>query len=35
MPTRTIGLLHRVAVEWTADTFGLRGRSAAKAGRRS
>jgi hypothetical protein len=28
MPTRTIHLLHRVAVDWTADTFRLRGRSA-------
>jgi hypothetical protein len=28
MPVRTIRLLHRVAVDWTADTFGLRGPSA-------
>jgi hypothetical protein len=28
MPLRTIRLLHRIAVDWTADTFGLRGRSA-------
>ena len=28
MPTRTVRLLHRVAVDWTADTFRLRGRSA-------
>ena len=28
MPVRTIRLLHRVAVDWTADTFGLRGSSA-------
>jgi hypothetical protein len=28
MPVRTIRLLHRVAVDWTADTFGLRRRSA-------
>ena len=26
MPLRTIRLLHRIAVDWTADTFGLRGR---------
>ena len=26
---RTIRLLHRVAVDWTADTFGLRGRGSA------
>jgi hypothetical protein len=25
---RTIRLLHRIAVDWTADTFRLRGRSA-------
>jgi hypothetical protein len=25
---RTIRLLHRIAVDWTADTFGLRGQSA-------
>ena len=24
---RTIKLLHRIAVDWTADTFGLRGQS--------
>ena len=28
MPTRTIRLLHRVAEDWTADTFRLCGRSA-------
>jgi hypothetical protein len=28
MPVQTIRLLHRVAVDWAADTFGLRGRSA-------
>jgi hypothetical protein len=28
MPGQTIRLLHRIAVDWTADTFGLRGRSA-------
>jgi len=27
---RTIRLLHRVAVDWTADTFGLRGRGSAR-----
>jgi hypothetical protein len=26
----TIRLLHRVAVDWTADTFGLRGRGSAR-----
>jgi hypothetical protein len=26
--TRTIRPLHRIAVDWTADTFGLRGASA-------
>jgi hypothetical protein len=25
---RTIRLLHRIAVDWTADTFGLRAQSA-------
>jgi hypothetical protein len=25
MSARTIRLLHRIAVDWTADTFGLRG----------
>ena len=25
-----IRLLHRVAVDWTADTFGLRGRGSAR-----
>ena len=30
MPMRTIRLLHRVAVDWTADTFGLRSRGAAR-----
>ena len=29
MPARTIRLLHRIAVDWTADTFGLRGRGTA------
>jgi hypothetical protein len=28
MAVRTIRLLHRIAVDWTADVFGLRGRSA-------
>jgi len=28
MPVRTIRLLHRIAVDWAADTFGLRGRCA-------
>jgi hypothetical protein len=28
---RTIRLLHRIAVDWTADTFGLRGRGSARA----
>jgi len=28
MSLRTIRLLHRIAVDWTADTFGLRGPSA-------
>jgi hypothetical protein len=28
MPVRTIRLLHRIAVDWVADAFGLRGRSA-------
>jgi hypothetical protein len=28
MPGQTIRLLHRIAVDWTADTFGLRGSSA-------
>jgi len=28
MPGQTIRLLHRIAVDWTADIFGLRGRSA-------
>jgi hypothetical protein len=26
----TIRLLHRIAVDWTADTFGLRGRGSAR-----
>ncbi len=30
MPARTIRLLHRIAVDWTADTFGLRGRGTAR-----
>ncbi len=30
MPARTIRLLHRIAVDWTADTFGLRGRGSAR-----
>ena len=29
MPARTIRLLHRIAVDWTDDTFGLRGRGTA------
>jgi hypothetical protein len=28
MMARTIRLLHRIAVDWTADTFRLHGRSA-------
>ncbi len=28
MITRNIRLAHRIAVDWTADTFGLRGKSA-------
>ena len=27
---QTIRLLHRVAVDWAADTFGLRGRGSAR-----
>jgi hypothetical protein len=30
MPARTIRLLHRIAVDWTADTFGLRGHGSAR-----
>lgn len=30
MPMRTLCLLHRVAVDWTADTFGLRDRGSAR-----
>lgn len=30
MPARTIRLLHRIAVDWTADTFGLRRRGSAR-----
>ena len=30
MPARTIRLLHRIAVDWTADTFGLRSRGIAR-----
>jgi hypothetical protein len=30
MPARTIRLLHRIAVDWTADTFGLRGPGSAR-----
>ncbi|HEU5418956.1 MAG TPA: hypothetical protein VFV41_14795 [Streptosporangiaceae bacterium] len=30
MPERTIRLLHRIAVDWSADTFGLRGRPAGR-----
>jgi hypothetical protein len=30
MPARTIRLLHRIAVDWTADTFGLRGGGCAR-----
>ncbi len=28
---QTIRLLHRAAVDWAADTFGLRGRGSARA----
>jgi len=31
MPARTIRLLHRIAVDWTADTFGRRGPGSARA----
>ena len=31
MPAQTIRLLHRIAVDWTADTFGLRGHGSARA----
>jgi hypothetical protein len=31
MPGQTFRLLHRIAVDWTADTFGLRGRGSARA----
>ena len=30
MAVRTIRLLHRIAVDWTADTFGLRDRGPAR-----
>ena len=30
MPVRTVRLLHRIAVDWTADTFGLRARGSAR-----
>jgi hypothetical protein len=30
MSARTIRLLHRIAVDWTADTFGLRGHGSAR-----
>jgi hypothetical protein len=30
MPARTIRLLDRITVDWTADTFGLRGRGPAR-----
>jgi hypothetical protein len=30
MPVRTLRLLHRIAVDWTADTFGLRGHGSAR-----
>jgi hypothetical protein len=30
MPAQTIRLLHRIAVDWTADTFGLRGPGSAR-----
>jgi hypothetical protein len=30
MPARTVRLLHRIAVDWTADTFGLRGHGSAR-----
>jgi len=31
MSVRTIRLYHRVAVDWAADTFGLRGQGSAQA----
>jgi len=31
MPLQTIRLLHRIAVDWAADTFALRGRGPASA----
>jgi hypothetical protein len=31
MSVRDIRLLHRIAVDWTADTFGLRDRPAGRA----
>jgi len=31
MSVRTIRLVHRVAVDWVADTFGLRGQGSAQA----
>jgi hypothetical protein len=31
MSERTIRLYHRIAVDWAADTFGLRGQGAAQA----
>jgi hypothetical protein len=30
MSARTIRLLHRIAVDWTADTFGLRGHGSSR-----
>ena len=30
MSMRTIRLLHRIAVDWTADAFSLRGRPASR-----
>jgi hypothetical protein len=31
MSERTIRLCHRIAVDWVADTFGLRGQGSAQA----
>jgi hypothetical protein len=31
MSERTIRLYHRIAVDWVADTFGLRGQGSAQA----
>ena len=30
MPQGNVRLLHRIAVDWVADTFGLRGRGSAR-----